>query len=75
MFLISLLLTNILLSLAGVVSGLGTNCTVPLGAGTSGQNDPFWMQSIKHQGTAPFNSNPNSYTVFRNIKVNTFSDH
>ena len=71
MFLIYLSFTGILLSLAGIVSGLGTSCTVPLGAGTSGNNDPFWMQSIKHQGTAPFNVDPSSYTVFRNVKVST----
>lgn len=69
MFLISLPLTSILFALAGIVSGLGTSCTAPLGAGTSGKNDPFWMQNIKHQGTAPLNSNPSSYTVFRNVKV------
>ena len=71
MFLIYLSFTGILLFLAGIVSGLGTSCTVPLGAGTSGNNDPFWMQSIKHQGTAPFNVDPSSYTVFRNVKVST----
>jgi len=71
MFLISLPLTSTLLALAGIVSALGTSCTAPLGAGTSGPNAPFWMQSIKHQGTAPFNPNPSSYTVFRNVKVST----
>ena len=71
MFVNSLQLTNVLLALARIVSGLGTTCTVPLGAGTSGHNDPFWMQSIKHQGTAPFNLNPSSYNVFRNVKVST----
>ena len=34
-------------------------------------NEPFWMQSIKHQGTGPFNLNPSSYAVFQNVKVST----
>ncbi|TFK33476.1 exo-beta-1,3-glucanase [Crucibulum laeve] len=58
----------ILLGLASEVSALGSSCSAPLGAGTSGANDPFWMQSIKHQGKAPNNPNPNGYTVFRNVK-------
>ncbi|KAF9531459.1 exo-beta-1,3-glucanase [Crepidotus variabilis] len=29
---------------------------------------PFWMESIKHRGRAPFNSDPNGYKVFRNVK-------
>ncbi|KAK7023972.1 pectate lyase superfamily protein-domain-containing protein [Favolaschia claudopus] len=31
-------------------------------------SDPFWMQTIKHQGISAFNSNPSSYQVFRNVK-------
>ena len=61
-------LASIVLALAGAVSGLGTTCSTPMGAGTSGVNDPFWMQSIKHQGTSAFNGDK-SYTVFRNVKV------
>ena len=30
--------------------------------------EPFWMESIKHQGIAPFSSDPASYKVFRNVK-------
>ncbi|CAE7031300.1 hypothetical protein PTNB85_04283 [Pyrenophora teres f. teres] len=33
-------------------------------AGTSG----FWMETIQRQGQAPFNPNPASYKVFRNVK-------
>ncbi|KDR79424.1 hypothetical protein GALMADRAFT_223633 [Galerina marginata CBS 339.88] len=57
------------LALASLVSGLGTSCTAPLGAGTSGANDPFWMETIKHQGKSAFNANPSTYTVFRNVKT------
>ncbi|KAF8992167.1 exo-beta-1,3-glucanase [Cyathus striatus] len=39
-----------------------------LGAGTAGPNDPFWMQSIKHQGISAYNSDPAGYKVFRNVK-------
>ncbi|KAF2162825.1 glycoside hydrolase family 55 protein [Zasmidium cellare ATCC 36951] len=28
----------------------------------------YWLESIKHQGLAAFNSNPGSYQVFRNVK-------
>ncbi|PPQ78469.1 hypothetical protein CVT25_011864 [Psilocybe cyanescens] len=59
---------TVTLALTSIVLGLGTTCSTPLGAGTSGSNDPFWMQSIKHQGKSAFNSNPNGYTVFRNVK-------
>ena len=58
-----------ILALTTYASALGTSCTAPLGAGTSGPNDPFWMQSIKHQGKAPLNSFGNGYTVFRSAKV------
>jgi glucan 1,3-beta-glucosidase len=27
----------------------------------------YWLASISHQGKAAFNSNPSSYTVFRNV--------
>jgi glucan 1,3-beta-glucosidase len=29
---------------------------------------PYWLENIKHQGLASFNANPDSYTVFRNVK-------
>ncbi|KAI0372846.1 exo-beta-1,3-glucanase [Pilatotrama ljubarskyi] len=50
------------------VLALGSSCSAPLGAGTAAASDPFWMQNIKHQGIAAFNSNPSSYQVFRNVK-------
>ncbi|SJL04750.1 related to glucan 1,3-beta-glucosidase [Armillaria ostoyae] len=30
--------------------------------------EPFWLEAIKHQGTSPFNRDPGSYQVFRNVK-------
>ncbi|KAI9065088.1 glycoside hydrolase family 55 protein [Trametes sanguinea] len=50
------------------VMALGSSCSSPLGAGTAAPGDPYWMQNIKHQGIAAFNSNPSSYQVFRNVK-------
>ncbi len=29
---------------------------------------PFWVETIKHEGTAAFNDNPQSYSVYRNVK-------
>ncbi|KAJ7771682.1 exo-beta-1,3-glucanase [Mycena metata] len=51
-----------------VTLSLGTSCSTPLGAGTAAAGDPFWMESIKHQGIAAFNADPSSYQVFRNVK-------
>lgn len=56
-------------SLVLTVTGLGSSCSAPLGAGNSTPSDPFWMQDITHQGTSAFNSDPSSYQVFRNVKV------
>jgi len=58
-----------ILTFSAVVSGLGSSCSAPLGAGTSASTDPYWLEKIKHQGTSPFNANPSSYAVFRNVKV------
>ncbi|KAI0930177.1 hypothetical protein AcV5_006960 [Taiwanofungus camphoratus] len=55
-------------SLVLTVTGLGSSCSAPLGAGNSTPSDPFWMQDITHQGTSAFNSDPSSYQVFRNVK-------
>ncbi|EMD37582.1 glycoside hydrolase family 55 protein [Gelatoporia subvermispora B] len=63
-----LLLGTLLGSLFTMVSGLGSSCSAPLDAGDSAPGDPFWMQSITHQGTSAFNSDPSSYQVFRNVK-------
>ncbi|KAF7974441.1 hypothetical protein HWV62_12174 [Athelia sp. TMB] len=46
-------------------TGLGTSCSSPLGAGTAAAGDPFWLESIPHQGISAFNS---GYTVFRNVQ-------
>ncbi|KAG6906321.1 hypothetical protein DXG01_014496 [Tephrocybe rancida] len=53
-------------ALTGLVAGLGSSCTVPLGSGTSASGDAYWMQNIKHQGISAFG--PAGYQVFRNVK-------
>jgi len=63
-----LLVVTIFLGLSTLVSGLGTACTGPIGPGTAAPGDPFWLQTIKHQGTSAFNANPGTYKVFRNVK-------
>ena len=50
------------------VTSLGSTCSAPVTTGTAGPNDPFWLQNIKHQGLAAFNSDPSGYQVFRNVK-------
>lgn len=45
-----------------------SNHLPPLGPGTASAADPFWLETIKHQGVSAFNANPQSYQVFRNVK-------
>ena len=45
-----------LLPLLVMVRALGSTCSTPLGGGTAGSSDAFWMQNMKHQGIAAFNS-------------------
>ncbi len=49
-------------------SSLGTTCNVPLSTGTAASSDPYWLESLTHQGIAAFNADPGSYKVFRNVK-------
>ncbi|KAG6373189.1 glycoside hydrolase family 55 protein [Boletus reticuloceps] len=64
----ALLLLSTVLCIPRTVSGLGSSCSAPLGSGTASSTDPYWLETIKHQGTSPFNSDPNSYQIFRNVK-------
>ena len=49
-------------------SGLGSPCSSLLESGTASPDDPFWLESIRHQGISAFNSDSASYQVFRNVK-------
>lgn len=55
------------LSLCGLVSALGTACSVALSP-SAAATDPYWLAGITHQGISAFNANPSTYTVFRNVK-------
>ncbi|KAI0266055.1 beta-1-3-glucanase [Gloeopeniophorella convolvens] len=60
------LLVGFLLHSLTLVNGLGSQCSGPLGAGTAAPGDPYWQQTIAHQGTSAFG--PSGYQVFRNVK-------
>ncbi|KAI6137119.1 pectate lyase superfamily protein-domain-containing protein [Pisolithus sp. B1] len=49
-------------------NALGTSCTAPLTTGTAAPQDPYWLETIKHQGISAFNPDPSTYQVFRNVK-------
>ncbi|KAK0225098.1 exo-beta-1,3-glucanase [Armillaria nabsnona] len=57
-----------------VIQGLLILCaavTPSKSAATANETYPgelFWLEAIKHQGTSPFNRDPGSYQVFRNVK-------
>ncbi|KAH9934692.1 glycoside hydrolase family 55 protein [Fomitopsis serialis] len=56
------------LASAPAALALGTACSSALTSGTAAPTDPYWMQSIKHQGSSAFNPDPGSYPVLRNVK-------
>ncbi|KAI5990344.1 glycoside hydrolase family 55 protein [Pisolithus marmoratus] len=64
----TLLCLGTVLSSSHPVFSLGSLCSAPLNGGTAAPGDPYWLESIKHQGTSAFNPNPSSYQVFRNVK-------
>lgn len=41
---------------------------MPLGDGSAPQNEPYWLEKVKHQGLSAYNENPASYGTFRNVK-------
>lgn len=55
-----------LLGAVSSVTALGSSCSTPLGSGSAAPSDPYWQQTIQHQGTAPYA--PSGYAVFRNVK-------
>ncbi|KAG9310286.1 glycoside hydrolase family 55 protein [Chiua virens] len=63
---LALLFASVCLLFTPFVFALGSSCTAPLTSGDAPPGEPYWLQNIKHQGTAAFNPNTN-YTVFRNV--------
>lgn len=62
--LFSLLVTAV----SWAASTVGQSCSTTGITGTAATGDPYWLQNVKHQGLAAFNSNPSGYQVFRNVK-------
>jgi glucan 1,3-beta-glucosidase len=60
-------LRQVLLALSAVVSGVLSSKCAGTATGTAAPGAPYWMQSIKHQGIAPYDGDA-SYPVFRNVK-------
>ena len=50
-----------------MASDLDSSYSTSLGEGTADPGDPFWLEKIRHQGTAAYNPNT-GYQVFRNVK-------
>ncbi|EJU01871.1 glycoside hydrolase family 55 protein [Dacryopinax primogenitus] len=48
--------------------GLGSSCSAPMTGCTAAPGDPYWMQLIQHNGTSPYNTDPSTYQVYRNVK-------
>ncbi|KAG8220202.1 glycoside hydrolase family 55 protein [Butyriboletus roseoflavus] len=64
---LALLSASACLLLASFASALGSSCPAPLTTGQAAPGEPYWLQSIKHQGTSAFNPNT-TYQVFRNVQ-------
>ena len=41
---------------------------MPLGDGSAAQNEPYWLEKMKHQGLSAYNKDPPNYRTFRNVK-------
>ncbi|KAJ9400103.1 CAZyme family GH55 [Paecilomyces variotii] len=63
------LFTSFLLLASASAAAIQSNWTAPADVSTKVAADAssFWLEDIKHQGLAAFNSDPSSYVVFRNV--------
>ena len=50
------------------IIALGSQCSIPLGDGSAAENEPYWLEKMKHQGLSAYNKDPASYRSFRNVK-------
>ena len=41
---------------------------MPIGDGKATQDEPYWLEKMKHQGLSAYNNNPPGYNTFRNVK-------
>lgn len=60
------ILSLVLSAYVSSTAALGSSCSAPLGPGTAAPGEPYWLQNITHQGTAPYAAS--NYPVFRNVK-------
>lgn len=65
----NLLTANVMFTFFTFVLASNGLLTDLLGSGAALNDEPFWMEKIKHQGISPFNANATDYKVFRNVKV------
>jgi glucan 1,3-beta-glucosidase len=63
---------SLLLGIAGLLSlaisqSWAATCSGSNAVGTAAAGSPYWLQSVSHQGKAPYNAD-SAYKVFRNVK-------
>lgn len=63
----SILLVAAIASGASAWSPWGSQCHGALKPSAK-PDAPHWMQTIKRQGSSPYNPNPKTYKVYRNVK-------
>lgn len=64
---VSTLATSTKSSTTGTSSSVSASGS-PTPNANSSCSSPYWLENIKHQGIAAFNSDPSTYQVFRNVK-------
>ncbi|EJD39742.1 glucan 1,3-beta-glucosidase [Auricularia subglabra TFB-10046 SS5] len=57
-----------LLACAHVARSIGTACSAPLGRGSAGPGDPYWLENMPKRGSSAYNADPASYVVRRNVR-------
>jgi glucan 1,3-beta-glucosidase len=59
--------TRLFLFIATIIPFVATQSCPGASSGQAAASDPYWLESIKHQGVAPYNGDA-AYPVFRNVK-------
>jgi len=60
-----MILAFVILSIFSFSVCIGNQCRTPLQASNPTK---FWVETIKHECIAPYNGNPGSYPIFRNVR-------